>query len=42
MTLSQIVAYHVKAHTGFVWACPHCKDAYWKAMTAQAERNGKG
>jgi len=39
MTLEQIRAFHVAHHTGFVWECPHCRDAWIK--TKEEEQKEK-
>lgn len=32
MTLDQLRAYHVRAHTGYIWNCAHCAAEYWRLM----------
>ena len=31
MTLEQIRKFHVAYHTGFIWQCSYCRDAWAKA-----------
>jgi hypothetical protein len=41
MTLAEISEYHRKHHAGFVWSCPHCKDAWAAAKKRELQQEAK-